>query len=131
MTVYRLPIFRGLPPTAEFWATYVGRGDPERYPLVGLVLHFLYGGVGGGMFGVVLDRVEFESARDQRIGGTLFALAYGAALSVFGTRVLFPVLLDEELDSEDRLVFHVGHVIYGLTLGTWLSAETRLGNIYE
>ncbi len=52
MTLYRFPLFRALPPTAEFWATFVRGGEPEQYPIAGLLLHFLYGGVAGGAFGV-------------------------------------------------------------------------------
>jgi hypothetical protein len=28
------------------------------------------------------------------------------------------------LDADERLVFHVGHLVYGLTLGTWLGSRT-------
>jgi len=131
MTVYRLPVFRALPPTAEFWATYLGRGDAEQYPVQGLVLHFLYGGVAGGVFGTVLDRIDVDAEWDRRIGATVLAFGYGVVLSVFGTRVLFPLLLDEEMNPDEAFVFHVGHLVYGLTLGTWLSSREQAGDVYD
>lgn len=131
MTLYRIPVFRALPPTAEFWAEYVGPGDAEQYWTQGLALHVLYGGAAGGVFGLLFSRLEFETEGERRLGGIGCGLGYGVALSAFGTRVVFPVLLDEELDPEERLVFHVGHVLYGLTLGTWLPAGERLGDVYE
>lgn len=130
MTVYRFPLFRALPPTSEFWATYVG-GEPEQYPLAGLVLHFLYGGVAGGVFGLVFGQFRFRSERDRRLASIVLSLGYGLVLSVFGTRVVFRHLLDEELEPDELAVFHVGHVIYGLTLGTWLSSRERAGEVYE
>jgi len=32
-------------------------------------------------------------------------------------------LLDVEPD--DRFAFHVGHVLYGITLGAWIGTRTR------
>jgi len=29
------------------------------------------------------------------------------------------------------VIFHVGHVIYGLTLGTWIGFRERKGEVYE
>ena len=131
MTLYRFPVFRALPPTADFWATYVGGGDAETYPAVGLLLHFLYGGVAGGLFGVGIGLLGFRSERERRLGGLGLALAYGLGLSAFGTRFVFRFLLDEELEPDEAVIFHVGHAIYGLALGTWISSRERAGDVYE
>lgn len=131
MTLYRFPLFRGLPPTAEFWAMFVRGGEPEEYPIAGLVLHFFYGGAAGGAFGLVFSMIDFRSERDQRLGAIVLSLVYGAFLSVFGMRVLVQRLLGEELEPDEAAVFHVGHVIYGLTLGSWLSSRERSGEVYE
>lgn len=131
MTMYRFPVFRALPPTAEFWAKYVGSGDAEAYFGVGLLLHFLYGGAAGGLFGVGISRIDFRSARQHDLGAIGLALVYGVGLSVFGTRVIFRHLLEEDLEPDEAVVFHVGHVIYGLALGTWLSSRQRSGEVYE
>jgi hypothetical protein len=131
MTLYRFPLFRALPPTAEFWAMYVGGGEPEEYFSEGLVLHFLYGGVAGGLFGAAFSRLLFRSERDRRLAAIGLSLGYGLVLSVFGTRVVFKRLLDETLEPDEGIVFHVGHAIYGLTLGTWLSSRARTGEMYD
>lgn len=131
MTLYRFPLFRGLPPTAEFWAMFVRGGDPEQYPVAGLVLHFLYGGAAGGLFGLGFSMIDFRTERDRRLGAIALSLVYGVVLSVFGMRILLRRLLGEELDPDEGTVFHVGHVIYGLTLGTWLSSREQSGEVYE
>ena len=126
-----MPIFRGLPPTAEFWAQYLSGDDADQYFLEGLLLHFLYGGVAGGVFGlfhVNIDRrTSFHRERTSLVAG----FVYGLFLSVFGTRVLFRYVLKQDLDQEEGLVFHVGHVVYGLTLGTWIGSRERFGEVYE
>lgn len=131
MTLYRFPLFRALPPTAEFWAMYIAGGEPEEYPGAGLVLHFLYGSAAGGLFGIGFSLLDFRSERSRRLGAIGLTFGYGLLLSVFGTRVVFRRLLDEELEPDEAAVFHVGHVIYGLTLGTWLSSRERSGDVYE
>ncbi|MDZ5810905.1 hypothetical protein U4E84_06055 [Halorubrum sp. AD140] len=131
MTLYRFPVFRALPPTADFWAKYVGGGDAEAHPATGLLLHFLYGATAGGLFGVGISLVDFRSERERRLGVIGLSTAYGLALSAFGTRFLFPFLLDEELEPDEAVIFHVGHVVYGLTLGTWIGFRDRKGEVYE
>lgn len=131
MTLYRFPLFRALPPTSEFWAMYVGGGEPEQYPIEGLVLHFAYGGVAGGLFGLGFSLVDVRSERSQQFSAVALAVGYSLLLSAFGTRVIFRRLLGEEPDADERMVFHIGHVIYGLTLGTWLYSRERSGEVYE
>lgn len=131
MTLYRFPLFRALPPTSEFWATYIGSGEPEDYPGTGFLLHLLYGTVGGGMFGLAFGLLDFRTERDRRLGAIGLSLLYGLALSLFGTRVIFERVLGEELEPDEAVVFHVGHAIYGLTLGTWLSSREESGDVYE
>lgn len=131
MTLYRFPTFRALPPTAEFWAMYVAGGEPEQYPVEGLVLHFLYGGVAGGLLGLAFSLVDVRTARTRRFTAVALAVGYSLLLSVFGTRVVFRRLLGEELDDDERMVFHIGHVVYGLSLGTWLQSREEPGEVYE
>ncbi|SFL34694.1 hypothetical protein SAMN04487950_3476 [Halogranum rubrum] len=131
MTLYRMPIFRALPPTAEFWAQYLGGGEAEQYPLEGFALHLLYGTAAGAVFGPVFTVCNARTTVNRDAVGVAVGLVYGLALSAFGTRVVFRHVLNQELEPEHVLVFHVGHAIYGLTLGTWLSSRERLGDVYE
>lgn len=131
MTLYRFPVFRALPPTAELWAKYVADGPPESHPGTGLVLHFLYGGVAGGLFGAAISALGLRSDRDGGLWLIGLSLAYSLALSGFGTRFVFRWLLDEDLDPNEAVTFHLGHVVYGLALGTWMSRSERVGEVYD
>lgn len=126
MTAYRLPISQSLPPTALFWAKYVAGGEESDHPIAGLLLHLLYGVGGGVLFGVLSsvssESVSSDTARREQVG--LFsAVVYGLALSAFGERVVLEGLLGLDPDDDERLVFHVSHVVYGLTLGTWFGSR--------
>ncbi|ELZ19893.1 hypothetical protein C475_21384 [Halosimplex carlsbadense 2-9-1] len=139
MTVYRLPVTRSLPPSAEFWTTFVAGGRPGDHPLAALVLHFAYGLGAGGLFAALisdrasLDRERTRSFLDDSVSGppdrsdevtaTMAGLLYGVALSAVGERFVLGRLLGTEPD--DRFAFHVGHVLYGITLGAWVGTRTR------
>ncbi|WP_117592946.1 hypothetical protein [Haloprofundus halophilus] len=117
MTLFRLPVARSLPPTGAFWEQYAG-GDPDALGPA-FLLHFLYGAGGGVAFAPV--------ARALRGRGLTTALAvgvlYGLVLSVFGTRVVLTRLLGMDLDYDEAVVFHAGHVVYGLTVGIWFGTR--------
>lgn len=142
MTVYRLPVTRSLPPSAEFWTAFVAGGRPQDHPLAALVLHFAYGIGAGGVFAALvsgrasLDPGRTRSILDDSVSGppersgevtvTMAGLLYGVALSVVGERFVLGRLLRTEPD--DRFAFHVGHVLYGITLGAWVGTRTRREN---
>lgn len=123
MTAYRASISASLPPTAEFWAKYVGGGDPDDHPVAALLLHLAYGAAAGLVYAVAVPLPDDEYHAERR--GTAIGVAYGLALSAFGERALIERLLGMELSPDERLVFHLGHVVYGLTLGTWTGSRAR------
>jgi hypothetical protein len=131
MTVYRLPVTRSLPPTAEFWSQYVSDDGPYDHPVVALGLHLLYGVVGGVVFARFLSaRVPVGDASgigppspSGEASMTLFGAVYGMVMSVFGEKIVLDGLLDVEPD--DRFAFHVGHLLYGITLGAWIGTRSR------
>lgn len=127
MTAYRLPISQSLPPTALFWAKFVTGGEASDHPIAGLLLHLLYGVGGGVTFGVLSsvlsESASSDTARREEVG-LLSAVGYGLALSAFGERVVLEGLLGLDPDADERLVFHVSHVVYALTLGTWFGPRT-------
>ena len=123
MTAYRLPISRSLPPTANFWATYVGRGDPNRNTLQAIALHLLYGAIAGGVFGGVVPERGTDPDARREVRDAAWAVAYSAVLSVFGSQVMLGRILGMELESDEALVFHLGHLVYGLALGTWMGSR--------
>lgn len=139
MTAYRMPVTTSLPPTAEFWATYVAGGEPDDHPIAALLLHLGYGAAAGGVFGVLFrvamrDRLgnpDRDAQRDRlrEVLGLLAGVGYGLALSVFGRRLLLGRLLPMELDPTERFVFHASHVVYGLSLGSWVAAQMTVKEI--
>jgi len=138
MTAYRLPVSRSLPPTATLWSRFVAGGRPEDHPVPAVALHLLYGTVAGAVFGLLaplrgrepstepgesVAEASDETARLEAVG-LLVGVGYALALSAFGERALLDRLLDVELDADESLVFHAGHVVYGLSLGTWVGSRT-------
>ena len=124
MTGYRLPISHALPPTALFWSKFVAGGDPNDHPIPALLLHLLYGTAAGAAFGATAPERHEREITASELSGLFWGTLYALALSAFGERVVLNDLLEMHLDPEDRVVFHVGHLVYGLTLGTWLGSRT-------
>ncbi|QLG29663.1 hypothetical protein HUG10_18825 (plasmid) [Halorarum halophilum] len=123
MSAFRIPISRSPPPTAWFWARFLGDGEPEEYVGRGLLLHLLYGTAAGGVFGALIGPhlSGDEATRERR--ATLLGAVYGVVLSLFGVSVLLERVLGLDLDPDERFVFHVSHLVYGLTLGTWFGSN--------
>jgi len=139
MTAYRMPVTTSLPPSAEFWATYVAGGESDEYPVAALLLHLGYGAAAGGVFGVLFrlgmrDRLgnpDGDAQRDRlrEAIGLLAGVGYGLALSVFGSRLLIARLLPMDLDPTERFVFHASHAVYGLSLGSWVAGQMTVDEI--
>ena len=128
MTVFRMPVSDSLPPTARFYAKFIGSGEPDDYPLQALVLHLLYGTGGGALFGAlpIPDRDGSTASNERR--GTLVGAVFGVALSVFGEYAILRGLLDMDPEPDERFIFHVGHLIYGLALGATHGSEMSQRN---
>ena len=131
MTAYRMPVAASLPPTAEFWAHYVAGGEPDDHPLPALVLHLGYGAAAGSAFGVLFRQFERRSDSDEsrELGGVVLGALYALVLSAFGERVMLGRLLSMDLDATESLVFHIGHLVYGLSLGSWVASESTLEDL--
>jgi hypothetical protein len=121
MTVFRMPTAKSLPPTAEFLSRWVG-GAPDDYPVSSLVLHFGYGVAAGVLFALGCER-RIERSDRPETAGLAVGVAYGAALSVVGERVVLRYLVGQRLDADESAVFHAGHLMYGLTLGVWAGSR--------
>lgn len=130
MTAFRLPILRSLPPSANFWAKYVGNGHPEEYTGMGIVLHFLYGISFGALFGLLYPRMNLPGSATET-EGVVCGTVFGLALSAFGERVMLKRLLDIDLDADAETVFHASHAVYGIALGTWVGSRIDPDRGYE
>jgi hypothetical protein len=125
MTVFRMPVANSLPPTADFWARFVGDGGSEECPFPAFALHLLYGTLAGGLYGLLSAgsgrKARSEAGMEFRdlVKGALFSVC----ASVFGTRVVLKRVVGMDLDRDEALVFHVGHLVYGLSLGAWVGSN--------
>ncbi len=117
-----MPTNKSLPPTADFWSKYVGSGDPEDYPVIALVLHLLYGVMSGIIF-AILTPGQGDSEEVAGTKGAVLGTVYGSLLSIFGSQVVLDRILGTDTEKDERLVFHISHVVYGLTLGTWVGSR--------
>ncbi len=125
MTAFRLPIMRSLPPSANFWATYVAGGEPEEYLVVGLLLHLLYGTLGGAVFGGIFALLSAERSIEPEQRGIVWGGVFGMVSSVFGTQVMLKELLSIRLEADELALFHAGHLVYGIALGAWVGSRTE------
>ena len=125
MTAFRLPIVRSLPPSANFWARYVRGGEPDEYPVAGLVLHLLYGTSAGAVFGFLFAMLSAERSIEPEQRGILWGSVYGLGLSAFGSQIMLEKLLDVRLDADELSLFHASHLVYGLALGAWVGSRTE------
>jgi len=125
MTAFRLPIMRSLPPSANFWSTYVAGGDPEDHPVAGIVLHLLYGTLGGAVFGGVFALLSAERSIEPEQRGIVWGAVFGMLSSAFGNQLMLNELLDIQLDADELTLFHAGHLVYGIALGAWVGSRTE------
>lgn len=118
MSAFRMPISRSLPPTAWFWTEYLEEGHPREHLGAVFGLHLLYGASAGVGFGALFG--PYLAGRDvtQERRGSVLGTVYGMLLSLFGVAVVLERLLGMDPDPDERFIFHVGHLIFGLTLGT-------------
>lgn len=107
------------PPTALFWSKYVGDGDPDQYMMEGMVLHFIYGIIAGGVFAIVASVLGFVSV--ATVGAAvLWGLAYGVVLFVFAAAFWMMMVLGMSPDMKMAGMFLFFHLVYGLVLGAWV-----------
>lgn len=125
MTAFRLPILRSLPPTANVWARHVSGGEPEDHPVIGLVLHLVYGTASGAAFGALYATLDQNRAIEPEQRGLLWGTVYGMGLSWFGSQVVLPGLLDARPDADELALFHAGHLVYGISLGAWVGSRAE------
>lgn len=122
MSCFRISISRSPPPTSWFWTKFVSGGDPADHLVPGAMLHLVYGILSGGVFGALVSTPEDASAGTER-KTTLLGVIYGVFLSLFGDATLIRRAVQMDLAADEQFIFHLSHVVYGLTLGAWFGSE--------
>lgn len=110
------------PPTALFWAKYVGDGPPEEFMMQGIVLHMLYGTIAGGVLVAVAPLLGFVSLAGFT-SAVLWALVYGFVLFVVAAVFWMNVVLDIDAGPKEAGMFLLFHLVYGAVLGVWLGLD--------
>jgi hypothetical protein len=103
------------PPTAAFWAKYVGDGEASDFMMQGMVLHLLYGIVGGGVFVSLLAPLGLGVT--ALTGALLWGIVYGIVLFVFAAGFWMMVVLDMSATPAMAAMFLLFHLVYGAVLG--------------
>jgi hypothetical protein len=107
------------PPTAAFWAKYVGGGKPDEYMMPGMVLHLLYGIGAGTVFAVALPLAGLSSSLVMTIA---YAVGYAIVLTIVGAAFWMNVVLAMDPEPKQVGMFAVLHLIYGVALGAIVGA---------
>lgn len=106
------------PPTALFWAKYVGDGGPEEAMMPGMVLHLVYGTIAGGAFVLLLPILGLSFAS---VGSAvLWGLVWGVVLFIFAAAFWMMMVLGMDPEKKQVGMFLLFHLIYGAILGAWI-----------
>lgn len=108
------------PPTAAFWAKYIGDGAPTDYMPQGMALHFLYGLGAAVALAVALPLVGFETV--TLVTATVIGLAYGVVLFVFAAVFWMKLVLAMDPEPPQVAQFLLFHLVYGVVLGGIIGA---------
>jgi hypothetical protein len=110
------------PPTAAFYAKYIGEGGPDDYMPQGMFLHMMYG-LGAGVAFAYLGVADlFLLTPVDLTNGVLNGLAYGFVLFVGAAVFWMNIVLDMDPEPADVVQFLLFHLVYGAVLGAWVGA---------
>lgn len=110
------------PPTAAFYAKYIGDGTPDDYMPQGMFLHMMYG-LGAGLAFAYLGTADlFLFTPANLTNGVINGLVYGFVLFVGAAVFWMNVVLDMDPEPADIGLFLFFHLVYGGVLGAWVGA---------
>ncbi|MFB6300820.1 MAG: hypothetical protein ABEH65_11210 [Halobacteriales archaeon] len=108
------------PPTALFYAKYLGDGDPEEYMTQGVVMHLFYGVGAGGVFGYLGMAGLMAVTPLNLTNGLINGLIYGFILFIGAAVFWMKMILDIDAKPPQVAMFLLFHLIYGGVLGAWI-----------
>lgn len=106
------------PPTAAFWAKYVGDGTPDDYMQQGMLLHMLYGTIAGVVLVFLAPVVGLSLG--GLTAGLIAGIAYGVVLFIGAAVFWMKIVLDIDAEPIAVGLFLLFHLVYGVVLGAWL-----------
>lgn len=110
------------PPTAVFWAKYVGNSEPSAYVMQGRVLYVL-SGIGAGLVCGLLGAAGIVVGSLETIGGGVVnGLLSGVVLFVVAAGLWMNIVLDMDAGPKQTGMFPVFHLVYGAVLGAFVGA---------
>lgn len=106
------------PPSVQFWARFLGNGNPDNYVGAGLFLHVIYGTVVGGLY----PRLAYVSGAGADLyAGWPLAIVGGILFGVvlFVVAVLYRIVGLFRMEMAPRQVWTLAmlHLVYGVVLG--------------
>lgn len=108
------------PPTAAFYAKYLGEEGPEAYEKEGMLMHMGYGLGAGAVFGWLGVAGLFAFTPVTLATGVINGLIYGFVLFVLAAVFWMKIVLDMDAEPKQAGMFLLFHLIYGLVLGAWV-----------
>jgi hypothetical protein len=105
-------------PATQFWATYLGDGDPGEYVRQGTYLHVLYGAVAGGCYPRLFWLLGFAGEDFAALPWSLaIGLAFGLLAFVVALVFLALGVVEMDVTGERVAAFLSLHLVYGLVVG--------------
>jgi uncharacterized membrane protein YagU involved in acid resistance len=89
--------------------------------LLGLIVHLLWGGLYGAIFGLIWSRVGGSGAPAIAAG-----VVYGLVVMVFMSLVVLPLVGAGGMPAMIGYSFGIEHALFGLVLGLWPSVQPGL-----
>ncbi len=89
--------------------------------LLGAVLHMMWGGLYGAIFGLIWSRIGGSGALAVGVG-----VVYGLLVMVFMSLVVLPLVGAGGMPAMIGYSFGLEHVLFGLVLGLWPSVQPGL-----
>lgn len=108
------------PPTAAFYAKYIGDEGPDAYMKEGMLMHMMYGLGAGVAFAAIGIVGAFLFTPVTLVNGVLNGLVYGFILFVGAAVFWMKIVLAIEPEPPQIASFLFFHLVYGAVLGGWV-----------
>lgn len=88
-----------------------------------MVLHLLYGALGGSVFAMLFSWLDERSPVPTELDGVLIGFLASIPFSLFGTNIVLDRILGLDMETDEVMIFHASHLVYGLSIGAWVGSR--------